>query len=63
MEPQRKLYYDHEAFLGLLKKRGIRDEAVLKAMAIVPREQFVGIDLAQRQNRPDTPAGAACGAD
>lgn len=47
MEPQRKLYYDLEGFLDLLKKRGIRDEAVLKAMAIVPREQFVGMDLAE----------------
>ena len=47
MEPQRKLYYDQKAFLDLLKKRGIRDEAVLKAMEIVPREQFVGMDLAE----------------
>jgi len=47
MEPQRKLYYDQKAFLDLLKKRGIRDEAVLKAMEIVPREQFVGLDLAE----------------
>jgi protein-L-isoaspartate(D-aspartate) O-methyltransferase len=47
MEPQRKLYYDLEGFLDLLKKRGISDEAVLKAMAIVPREQFVGLDLAE----------------
>jgi len=47
MEPQRKLYYDQKAFLDLLKRRGIRDKAVLKAMEIVPREQFVGVDLAE----------------
>jgi len=47
MEPQKKLYYDQNAFLDLLKRRGIRDEAVLKAMEIVPREQFVGVDLAE----------------
>ena len=47
MDTQRKLYYDQEAFLGLLKKRGISDLAVLDAMATVPREQFVGLDLAE----------------
>jgi protein-L-isoaspartate(D-aspartate) O-methyltransferase len=47
MEPQRKLYYDLEGFLDLLKKRGISDRAVLEAMAVVPREQFVGMDLAE----------------
>ena len=47
MEPQRKLYYDQKSFLDLLKRRGIRDEAVLRAMEIVPREQFVGVNLAE----------------
>lgn len=39
--------YDQDAFLRLLKRRGIRDQAVLDAMATVPREQFVGLDLAE----------------
>ena len=39
--------FDKTAFLALLKKRGIRDDAVLQAMATVPRERFVGIDLAE----------------
>ncbi len=39
--------YDQDAFLRLLKRRGIRDQAVLDAMATVPREHFVGLDLAE----------------
>ncbi len=39
--------YDKDAFMTLLKKRGIQDAAVLKAMATVPRERFVGMDLAE----------------
>lgn len=39
--------YEKEAFLNLLKRRGITDQAVLGAMATVPREQFVGMDLAE----------------
>jgi len=36
-----------QAFLDLLKKRGIQDKRVLEAMATVPREAFVGLDLAE----------------
>ncbi|MEX2365606.1 MAG: rRNA adenine N-6-methyltransferase family protein, partial [Pseudohongiellaceae bacterium] len=39
--------YDKQAFIDLLETRGIRDQAVLKAMETVPREQFVGIKLAE----------------
>lgn len=37
--------YDKKAFIGLLKKRGIKDQAVLDAMREVPREDFVGVQL------------------
>src|SRR5690554_1940639 len=37
--------YDKERFIRTLRRQGIRDEAVLKAMASVPREKFVGINL------------------
>ena len=42
-------YSDHEKdlFLAQLKRKGIRDRTVLEAMATVPREQFVGLDLAE----------------
>jgi len=41
-----KLYeYDKTAFINRLKKQGIRDVAVLNAMADVPREEFVGLHL------------------
>lgn len=39
--------YDKEAFIGLLKRRGIQDRAVLSAMETVPREKFVGMNLAE----------------
>ena len=39
--------YDKDAFLALLKNRGIQDAAVLSAMATVPRERFVGMDLVE----------------
>jgi len=39
--------FDRKAFLDLLKRRGIRSEAVLDAMDKVPREHFVGLDLAE----------------
>lgn len=41
------LNYDKQAFLDLLVKRGIQDKRVLRAMEIVPREAFVGLDLAE----------------
>lgn len=37
--------YDKAAFINLLRRRGIRDDAVLDAMATVPRENFVGMHL------------------
>ena len=37
--------YDKEAFIKTLKRQGIRNQAVLDAMATVPREEFVGIHL------------------
>jgi len=41
-----KLYeYDKTAFIKRLKRQGIRDVAVLSAMATVPREEFVGLRL------------------
>ncbi|SHK67524.1 protein-L-isoaspartate(D-aspartate) O-methyltransferase [Marinobacter antarcticus] len=36
-----------KAFMGLLVKRGIQDKLVLDAMEAVPREVFVGLDLAE----------------
>ncbi|HSG89317.1 MAG TPA: protein-L-isoaspartate(D-aspartate) O-methyltransferase [Pseudomonadales bacterium] len=36
-----------DRLLEVLKRRGIRDPRVLDAMATVPREQFVGLDLAE----------------
>lgn len=41
------LRYDKEAFMGVLAKRGIQDKLVLDAMEAVPREVFVGLDLAE----------------
>ncbi|HLF30590.1 MAG TPA: protein-L-isoaspartate(D-aspartate) O-methyltransferase [Xanthomonadales bacterium] len=46
-QARRQIDYDQEAFLRLLQRRGIRDQAVLDAMMAVPREQFVGLDLAE----------------
>jgi len=37
--------YDIKGFIALLRRQGIRDKAVLDAMATVPREKFVGIHL------------------
>ncbi len=42
---EKLIKYDKAAFINLLKSRGIRDDAVLKAMATVPREKFVGVHL------------------
>lgn len=39
--------FDKEAFIKLLKRQGIRDSAVLDAMSVVPREKFVGLELAE----------------
>lgn len=39
-------HHDKEAFLELLQKRGIRNAAVLRAMAEVPRESFVSPEQA-----------------
>jgi len=47
LRAQRKFVYDQGAFLRLLKSRGISDPAVLNAMGTVPREHFVGLDLAE----------------
>ena len=47
LRAQKKYSYDQGAFLRLLKNRGIRDQPVLDAMAMVPREHFVGLDLAE----------------
>ena len=47
LRAQKTYSYDQGAFLRLLKNRGISDQAVLDAMAMVPREQFVGLDLAE----------------
>ena len=47
LRAQKKYSYDQGAFLRLLKNRGISDQAVLDAMAAVPREHFVGMDLAE----------------
>ena len=44
---ERIFEYDKEAFLKLLKRRGIEDSAVLEAMYAVPREMFVGVNLAE----------------
>jgi protein-L-isoaspartate(D-aspartate) O-methyltransferase len=43
----RTFHYDRDAFVNWLKRRGISDATVLKAMREVPREAFVGIDLAE----------------
>lgn len=41
-----RLYeYDKASFINRLKWQGIRDTAVLNAMAEVPREEFVGLQL------------------
>lgn len=39
------IQYDKAGFIDLLRRHGIRDKAVLEAMAAVPRENFVGIHL------------------
>ncbi len=44
---KRTFHYDREAFVDWLKRRGISDARVLKAMREVPRETFVGLDLAE----------------
>ncbi|KPP97736.1 protein-L-isoaspartate(D-aspartate) O-methyltransferase [Marinobacter sp. HL-58] len=45
---------DKQQFLDLLEARGISDKRVLKAMATVPREAFVGRDLVDSAYR-DSP--------
>jgi protein-L-isoaspartate(D-aspartate) O-methyltransferase len=42
---EKLVHHDVEAFIVRLRRQGIRDEAVLAAMAAVPREQFVGMHL------------------
>lgn len=42
---EKLIKYDKAAFISLLKSRGIQDNAVLTAMAKVPREKFVGVHL------------------
>ena len=42
---EKLVQYNKEAFIRMLRRQGIRDESVLKAMATVPREKFVGINL------------------
>jgi protein-L-isoaspartate(D-aspartate) O-methyltransferase len=39
--------FDRQTFAKNLRERGIRAPAVLKAMATVPRDQFVGLDLVE----------------
>jgi protein-L-isoaspartate(D-aspartate) O-methyltransferase len=46
MEFAARLKDDKHALLHLLERRGIRDKAVLEAIADVPREEFVGMALA-----------------
>ena len=41
------LQYDKDSFIALLKRRGIQNSDVLKAMRTVPREAFVGVNLAE----------------
>ena len=43
----RIFHYDRDGFIRLLQRRGIRDDRVLQAMLDVPRERFVGLDLAE----------------
>jgi protein-L-isoaspartate(D-aspartate) O-methyltransferase len=40
-------HYDRDEFVRWLRRRGINDAKVLKAMREVPRENFVGMDLAE----------------
>ncbi len=47
LRAQKTYSYDQGAFLRLLKNRGISDQTVLNAMGTVPREHFVGLDLAE----------------
>lgn len=42
---EKPFQFNKEAFIRMLRRQGIRDETVLKAMANVPREKFVGINL------------------
>lgn len=42
---EKPVQFNKEAFIRMLRRQGIRDETVLKAMANVPREKFVGINL------------------
>ncbi len=42
---EKPVRFNKEAFIRMLRRQGIRDETVLKAMANVPREKFVGINL------------------
>lgn len=47
MTTESPVTFDKQAFIDLLKKRGIRDDSVLQAMEEVPRENFVGLELAE----------------
>ncbi len=42
---EKPVRFNKEAFIRMLRRQGIRDETVLKAMTNVPREKFVGINL------------------
>jgi protein-L-isoaspartate(D-aspartate) O-methyltransferase len=42
---EKPVRYNKDAFIRMLRQQGIRDKAVLQAMASVPREKFVGIHL------------------
>src|SRR5688572_5120892 len=47
MEFAAKLKDDKQVLLRLLERRGIQDKAVLDAIEEVPREEFVGMALAE----------------
>ena len=38
---------DKAVFIQQLRRRGIKDEAVIRAMEQVPREEFVGVELVE----------------
>ncbi|HKK15099.1 MAG TPA: protein-L-isoaspartate O-methyltransferase, partial [Gammaproteobacteria bacterium] len=42
---EKLIKYDKAGFINLLRRHGIRNDAVLEAMGAVPREEFVGIHL------------------
>ena len=42
---EKLIKYDKAGFINLLRRHGIRNDAVLEAMSAVPREEFVGVHL------------------